>query len=198
MKVSFPLKGVGTTPGIYCTQLFGENPQNYPKWKGHMGIDWGCPVGTPIYASHDGTVIYSNDPGGYGLHATIFGDECSTVYGHMSKYEGTDRPVKEGELIGYSGSTGNSTGPHLHFGVRPTNADPNNGYGGYIDPKPRMKILIRMVGWRDTEKGIYLPFDSMDRLDEIFSQLPALKDYQFEEHEFNLGKRPFPDPFAKA
>ncbi len=204
MKLSYPLKGIGTTPGIYCTQHFGEHPEVYVGMKGHNGIDWGCPVGTPVFASHDGQARYLTERdkdgnlAGFAYHVKIYGPEVMTVYGHFSKFEGADREVKEGDLLGYSGNTGFSTGPHLHFGVRPNNANQNDGYFGYIDPKPLMKILIRFVGWSDTEKGIYTPFDSMDRMDEIFSQLPALKDYQFEDHEFNLGKRPFPDPLAKA
>ncbi len=200
MKLSFPLRGIGTNPGIYCTQWFGENPEVYAKlgMKGHNGIDWGCPIGTPVYAAHDGQAVYGMDPGGFGHYVKIQGSEVMTVYGHLSKFEGADRQVKEGDLIAYSGNEGFSTGPHLHFGVRPNVANQNDGYYGYIDPKPLMKILIRFVGWKDFEKGIYLPFDTMNRMDEIFASLPALKDYQFEEHEFNLGKRPFPDPFAKA
>lgn len=110
-----PLKG---EPPI--TQLFGQNPQWYPLTKGHNGIDWGIPEGTPVYAAADGIVTVAGpDDTGYGTHVRIQHKDCLTIYGHLSRLgcQRDDR-VKAGQCIGYSGNTGNSTGPHLHFEVR--------------------------------------------------------------------------------
>ncbi len=88
---------------------------------GHRGIDIGAPTGTPIYASAGGTVILANTgwSGGYGNMAIIqHANGTKTLYGHMSKLATyTGDTVKQGEVIGYVGSTGHSTGPHLHFEV---------------------------------------------------------------------------------
>lgn len=153
MKLHLPLEGIGTTPGIYLTQRFGEHPEIYGQFgmKGHNGNDYGAPLGTPIHAAHDGNVNYYDDPNGYGLNARVFFDEdgfsWETVYGHMQKYEGTARSVKQGDVIGYVNSTGFSTGNHLHFGVRKllngSVVDYNNGYFGYLDPTPFFKESMK-------------------------------------------------------
>lgn len=81
------------------------------------GIDWGIPVGTPIRAAADGTCDPRNETGGYGIHVRITHAEGHyTIYGHLSSYSVANlQKVKAGDIIGYSGNTGNSTGPHLHF-----------------------------------------------------------------------------------
>ena len=83
----------------------------------HRGIDFGARWGTPIVAAGDGQVVRAGWAGGYGRQVRIaHGDGLVTSYSHMSRItapEGT--PVRQGELIGYVGSTGLSTGPHLHF-----------------------------------------------------------------------------------
>lgn len=127
----------------YISQGFGENPQIYAQFgmKGHNGIDIAADTGTPIYASHAGRVRYTTDTSGYGGHARITDSEKETIYGHMSKFEGTSRNVKEGDVIGYVGSTGFSTGPHLHFGIKVFPINNNNGYSGSIDPMPFLKSM---------------------------------------------------------
>lgn len=100
------------------SQGFGKTEYN----DNHTGIDYLCPSGTPILASESGTVIYAGwRTGGYGYCVFIqHPDGNITIYEHLLK----DIPVTVGEhvsrsqVIGYSGSTGNSTGPHLHFEVR--------------------------------------------------------------------------------
>nr|WP_233498323.1 LysM peptidoglycan-binding domain-containing M23 family metallopeptidase [Meiothermus sp. QL-1] len=87
----------------------------------HTGIDLAAPVGTPIYAARAGVVTVAGwSRSGYGLHVVLdHGGGQETLYGHMSRI--AVRPgqrVERGELIGYVGSTGWSTGPHLHFEVR--------------------------------------------------------------------------------
>lgn len=85
----------------------------------HQGIDIGAGTGTPIYASESGTVFYSGWMGGYGNLILIdHGDGRVTAYAHQSRLAVSGGPVGRGQVIGYVGSTGDSTGPHLHFEVR--------------------------------------------------------------------------------
>jgi murein DD-endopeptidase MepM/ murein hydrolase activator NlpD len=103
-----PVKGTFTSP-------FGQ------RWgRLHAGIDLAAPVGTPIRAAASGRVILMAPTGGYGNYTCIdHGRSYSTCYGHQSRF-GTSRgaSVVQGQVIGYVGNTGNSTGPHLHFEVR--------------------------------------------------------------------------------
>jgi murein DD-endopeptidase MepM/ murein hydrolase activator NlpD len=86
----------------------------------HEGIDIGAADGAPIYAAAAGTVIYAGWMEGYGnLVAIDHGNGLSTAYGHQSHLAvSVGQQVAQGQLIGYVGSTGHSTGPHLHFEVR--------------------------------------------------------------------------------
>jgi murein DD-endopeptidase MepM/ murein hydrolase activator NlpD len=87
----------------------------------HTGVDWAAPAGTPILAAGDGTVELVGGKGGYGNYVRIrHANGYSTAYGHMSRYAEGVAPgvtVKQGQIIGYVGSTGLSTGPHCHFEV---------------------------------------------------------------------------------
>lgn len=86
----------------------------------HEGLDIGVPEGTPIRAAASGTVIIAAYTGGYGNYTCIdHGSGLSTCYGHQSSFAvSAGQSVSQGDIIGYSGNTGNSTGPHLHFEVR--------------------------------------------------------------------------------
>jgi murein DD-endopeptidase MepM/ murein hydrolase activator NlpD len=86
----------------------------------HDGIDIGVPSGTPIHAAAAGTVIYAGWMEGYGnLVVLDHGNGLSTAYAHQSSIAvGYGQAVTQGQVIGYVGSTGHSTGPHLHFEVR--------------------------------------------------------------------------------
>lgn len=85
----------------------------------HQGIDWACSTGTSIMASCGGTVIQAGWYGGYGYCVTIqHGNGMQTRYAHMSRVlVSVGDYVQQGEVIGRSGSTGNSTGPHVHFEI---------------------------------------------------------------------------------
>ena len=111
----WPIQGVLTSP-------FGM------RWgRMHEGIDIGAATGTPIYAAAGGTVIYAGWESGYGNLTVIdHGNGLATAYGHQSKIAVSNgQTVSRGQLIGYVGSTGHSTGPHLHFEVR-VNGTPVN------------------------------------------------------------------------
>lgn len=122
------------------TQGFGENPASYSQFglKGHNGIDYGCPMGTDIIAAHSGKVIEAtNDPSGYGNYIKIENDQEGSLYAHLKSFKvAVGDSVSEGQVIGISNNTGNSTGPHLHFGYFKKPRDRKNGYAGYIDPMP--------------------------------------------------------------
>lgn len=109
------------------TQGFGETTTN-PA--GHTGIDYGCPAGTPVLASETGKVVYSGWKNcGYGYCVFIsHKDGNTTIYEHLlaEKVVHTDQIVVRGQVIGYSGNTGNSTGAHLHFEVRDRDGKPFN------------------------------------------------------------------------
>lgn len=133
MKLHYPLKE------IFVTSPFGGDRK-------HNGIDYRAAVGTPVYASADGKVEWE----GYGANNPLFGSVAGiaimlehqvgwTGYAHLSaSIVDIGQPIKKGQLIGYSGATGEVTGPHLHFERFPDNYNTNNGYWGRIDPQPEL------------------------------------------------------------
>ena len=122
-KFMWPLKGYGKER---ITATFPK----YPDGTRHDGVDLGVPIGTPVYAAASGEVIkakyylvgnydggYAN---GYGNYVMIYHGDYTTLYAHL-KYQqvvSVGQYVNKGDLIGYTASTGYSTGPHLHFEVR--------------------------------------------------------------------------------
>jgi hypothetical protein len=121
------------------TQPFGVNPADYAKFgmAGHNGIDYGLPSGTPVVAATNGIAYVLYEAGGFGNYVQIVGPQYKTIYAHLQKALITNGAlVSEGQVIGLSDNTGNSSGPHLHFGVKPIPQDNNNGYFGAIDPQP--------------------------------------------------------------
>jgi murein DD-endopeptidase MepM/ murein hydrolase activator NlpD len=103
------------------TSLFGYRTDPFQgRRKNHKGLDLAGPVGTPIYATADGTVGRAQWLSGYGKYIEIeHGNAIQTRYGHLSAmnvYSG--QRVRKGDVIGFMGSTGRSTGSHLHYEVR--------------------------------------------------------------------------------
>lgn len=92
------------------------------KWRSHKGVDYAAARGTPIRASGDGKVKFKGTKGGYGKTVIIqHGGKYTTVYAHMSRYASGVREgkrIKQGQIIGYVGSTGLASGPHLHYEFR--------------------------------------------------------------------------------
>lgn len=115
-------------PGAPVTSGFGKRVHPIlGEVRMHTGIDYGAPYGTPIRAAAAGKVFQAGWMGGYGQAVIIIhGKGVSTLYGHMSKINvAAGQMVKKGDVIGLVGSTGLSTGPHLHFEVR-INGEPQN------------------------------------------------------------------------
>ena len=88
--------------------------------RAHTGIDLAAPTGTPVYATADGLISRADRFSSYGLFVSIeHGAQLQTRFAHLSKIAVADgQRVKKGDVIGYVGSTGRSTGPHLHYEVR--------------------------------------------------------------------------------
>jgi murein DD-endopeptidase MepM/ murein hydrolase activator NlpD len=133
------------------SQRFGDNPANYAKfgYQGHNGVDWLTPAGTQLVSPVDGKVVKVEfDPTGYGWYVEIWDPSQSlmVIFAHMSSVQVTlGQGVSVGNLVGLSGNTGNSTGPHLHFGVGDTDSggfrnNLSNGYGGWYDPLDSNRI----------------------------------------------------------
>jgi murein DD-endopeptidase MepM/ murein hydrolase activator NlpD len=99
----------------------------------HKGVDLPSPVGTPVHATADGTVSRADWFSSYGLYVSIeHGGNIETRYGHMSRLNvAAGQHVHKGDVIGYVGTTGRSTGPHLHYEVRVA--------GEAVNPVPYMQ-----------------------------------------------------------
>ena len=117
----------GSGTFIYPTSQHRLSGNDY--WSGHLALDFAVGVGDPIAASDSGVVVYSGwNTSGYGYMVMIdHGTGYQTLYAHLSSTSvKCGASVYQGQTIGYGGSTGNSTGPHLHFEVR--------YFGGFVNP----------------------------------------------------------------
>jgi murein DD-endopeptidase MepM/ murein hydrolase activator NlpD len=111
----------------------------YKVPKFHAGLDFAAPIGTPIYATADGVVTDAGyNAGGYGNRVIIDdGYGYETLYGHMHKIKArVGQKVKRGEVIGYVGSSGKSTGPHCHYEVHRNGTPVDPVYYFYNDLTP--------------------------------------------------------------
>ena len=120
---------------------FGAVDDIYTKlgYKGHNGVDFACPIGTPVYASADGLVHFVGEAGTAGLMVVLDHNFGLTRYLHLSVagvQEGDF--VNRGDLIGKSGDSGRVTGSHLHWDFQPDGEPEDNGYGGKVDGLPFM------------------------------------------------------------
>ena len=102
--------------------------------RGHKGVDLAGPTGTPIHAAADGVVSRADWFSSYGLYVSLeHGGSLQTRYGHMSRLNvAAGQRVHKGDVIGYVGSTGRSTGPHLHYEVRIA--------GAAVNPVPYLQV----------------------------------------------------------
>src|SRR3990167_9498676 len=110
--------------------------------KGHNGIDYSMPTGTEVVAPHAGYVKEAVFDNGYGNYVKIENEREGSVLANLDTIAvRTGFQVNEGDVIGASNNTGNSTGPHLHWGYYKIPRDKNNGYNGYIDQQPFLNII---------------------------------------------------------
>jgi murein DD-endopeptidase MepM/ murein hydrolase activator NlpD len=130
--------------------------------KMHQGLDFAAPTGTPIFAAGSGTITYRGRRGAYGNFILIkHNNGYETAYAHLSRYSSKFRNgsrVKQGDVIGYVGSTGRSTGPHLHYEVRKS--------GRRIDPR-KMKMIVSKKLPKKELKKFFNNRDYIDSLREI-------------------------------
>ncbi len=122
------------------------------RYRAHLGVDYAAARGTKIYAAADGKIIYRGRKGGYGNVIIIqHKNGLRTLYAHQSKFRGGLRVgsrVKKGQLIGYVGSTGLSSGPHLHLGLYKN--------GKAIDPLKIIKVTKSKL--KGNEKAKFLAY----------------------------------------
>lgn len=129
--------------------------------KMHTGVDWATPYGTPIFASGNGVVEKVGPEGGYGKYVRIkHNNGYETAYGHMSAFaKGLEvgKRVRQGQIIGFVGSTGMSTGPHVHYEILVN--------GRFVDP-----MRIKLPRGRSLEGPLMASFEKeRDRLDVMMN-----------------------------
>ena len=143
----------------------GFGSRNHPilgYMKMHTGIDWGAAMGTPIFASGNGTIVTAGWEGGYGKYIRIrHANGYETAYGHMSAFARGMEPgkkVRQGQVIGYVGSTGLSTGAHLHYEILIN--------GRFVDP-----MKIKLPRGRVLEGTLLAGFETeRTRVDDIITR----------------------------
>ncbi|AXK83046.1 M23 family peptidase [Pseudolabrys taiwanensis] len=133
--------------------------------KMHTGVDWAAPSGTPIYAAGNGTIEKVGWESGYGKFILLrHNNGYETAYGHMSAYaRGMDegKRVRQGQVIGFVGSTGLSTGSHVHYEIRIN--------GRFVDP-----MRIKLPRGRELQGPVMAAFDKeRERLDGLMARKPA-------------------------
>lgn len=131
----------------------------------HTGVDWADSIGTPIYAAGNGTIIYANWKSGYGKHTEIqHANGYVTTYSHQSGFARGIREgvtVRQGQLIGYIGTTGLSTGPHLHYEVKIN--------GNFVDP-----MRIKLPRGRALDGRFLAEFKKeRERIDALLNHAPV-------------------------
>ncbi len=131
----------------------------------HTGVDWASGMGTPIFAAGNGMVEKVGFEGGYGKYIRIrHANGYETAYGHMSAFARGMEPgkrVRQGQVIGYVGSTGLSTGAHLHYEIMIN--------GRFVDP-----MKIKLPRGRVLEGGLLAGFEQeRTRLDNMMTGAPA-------------------------
>lgn len=126
------------------TQGFGGNKDWYTRFgmQGHNGLDYGLPSNTQLIAPHAGKVLEAtSDPNGYGNYLKIESETEGSILAHMQSFQvKVGDIVSEGQPVGFSDNTGNSTGPHLHWGYYKIPRNRQNGFSGMIDQLPLISV----------------------------------------------------------
>lgn len=194
--------------GATLSQAFGENPQNYAQFglNGHEGLDF-LPKGDDkkVYAVESGIVIADiDDPiqgKSYGNNIVILVATNRRLwnYAHLAQnFVSKGEKVLRGQPLGVMGSTGNTTGPHLHLGLRLTDAGGNpintaNGFKGFIDPAPIVNLLTGLeqsVLDRANAAKPWMPVNNTAALWK-FAQANSLQDQQTDEIPFTYNGAPY-------
>ncbi|AFL68945.1 peptidoglycan DD-metalloendopeptidase family protein [Sulfurospirillum barnesii] len=118
------------------------------KYRAHLGIDYAAPTGTPVRSAGNGKVIFVGTKGGYGKTIEVAHDSSyKTLYAHLNGFAKGVRGgqgIKQGQVIGYVGNTGMSTGPHLHFGLYRSNVA--------INPASVVKMAKSALGGKELKE----------------------------------------------
>jgi len=140
------------------------------KIRAHKGVDYAAPRGTPIKAAGDGKVLLAGRRGGYGNTVIIqHGNSYRTLYGHMqgfAKGVRTGGTVKQGQIIGYIGTTGLSTGPHLHYEFQVN--------GRHVDPLGLKLPMADPIARSEKQRFLQLSQPMMARMDQEKASMLAL------------------------
>jgi len=151
--------------GIFRSGFGARNHPILGFTRMHTGVDWADDIGTPVFAAGNGTVIDADWKGGYGRHIEIQHlNGYVTTYSHLSGYaHGIEGGVKvrQGQVIGYIGNTGLSTGPHLHYEVKIN--------GTFVDP-----MRIKLPRGRELDGTVLAKFErERTRIDRILGNTPS-------------------------
>ena len=149
------------------TQGWGRNPAFYGQFKydgvplkGHNGLDFGTALRTPLVAVDEGSVKRAGfDPGGFGNFILLRHEWGESLYAHLEVVQVQQgQSVDSGAMLGLSGNTGASTGPHLHFGIRITPYRRTDGWGGFANPIPFMD-MSRFISFGPVEEQDPTPLE---------------------------------------
>ena len=137
------------------------------KIRAHKGVDYAASTGTPIKSTANGKIIHIGKKGGYGNTIIVqHGTRYSTLYAHMSKYRGglkNGSRVRQGQTIGYIGSSGLATGPHLHYELR-------------VDGTHRDPLRVKLPGADPLNKKYMADFST--RAETLIAQIDLVRDVQ--------------------
>ena len=185
-RVRLPIDG---TPRV--TQWYGENPAHYRQFgvAGHNGIDFGMPTGTPLRSVAAGRVTRVQKLStGYGWNVTVNHGWSQSLYAHLSRIDVAEQQdVSEGQQIGLSGNTGNSTGPHLHFGMR-IYGQGTPAMNLWIDPayilglKGQPEVNVQGLIGTEAQKHVLPlnPVTAFERAGAALGRLPASREFDTE------------------
>jgi len=147
------------------------------KYRAHLGIDYAAPVGTPVRSAGNGKITFAGTKGGYGNVIEVKHDsQYKTLYAHLNRFvKGlrSGQKVKQGQVIAYVGTTGMSTGPHLHFGLYRNNVAMN--------PASVVKVAKSSLGGKELKIFMEYKKELTMKIQKAFEKnLPPVKEDDFD------------------